>query len=1014
MKAALIWVVAVGLLATEAVGQSFGRNKPRYKHFDFEVLETPNFSIHHYLKNDSALVEFASWAEHWYRLHQTIFRDTFQSRNPILLYANHPDFQQTAAIQGMIGIGTGGVTEGLRNRVVMPWAFSNQHTNHVLGHELVHAFQYYKLIHGDTTLKLQNIQNIPLWMIEGLAEYLSLGRVDPHTAMWMRDAVQSGKLPTIKDLNDPRFFPYRYGQAFWAFVGGTFGDTIIEPLFVATAKNGLEAALDSVLHLGQKNFSNMWQNGLKNWYQPLMEGLERRPPGRKILDDKNAGEMNLAPTLSPDGRYLVFLSERDLFTIDLYLADARTGKILRKVSSTVRDGHLDAYSYIESSGAWSPDSKQFAFVAFSKGRNVLVFYDPFKGKNLREVAVPGVPAFNTIAWSPDGREIVLSGLVDGQVDLFAYDLRSGRVRRLTNDRYSEVHPAFSADGQWLAFATDRLSRDGKPTFGKWHWNLALMNLQSGQVRNLDLFPGADNLNPVFDSRGDLWFLSNRDGFRNLYRWEQTSGKVYQMTRLPVGISGITAESPALSIGGKKDRLVYSYYQDGKYTIYQALPDRFEPQEVDPYDVDFQAATLPPVGTGAPDLVSHLLQSFQVLRMLPDTGLHRKDYTPRLQLEYIGGSAGVGVGTQTFGTSTAMQGGVDMLFGDLLGDHRLYTGLALNGEIQDFAGQVAYLNQKNRLGWGASLSHIPYRVGSLAFLGLDTLDLGGGFRLPTGKYALDIFRMFEERASVFAQLPFSQTRRIEGGISYTRIHYRIDRFFNYYDEFGRLVFQERTQLDAPDGVGFAAANAAFVADNSFFGITSPLQGYRYRFGVEKYFGGLDFFSIIADYRHYLRLKPLTFAVRAMHLGRYGRDAERLSPVYVGYPWFVRGYGLISADDVLEANKLSVNQLAGSKLLVGNAELRLPFTGPGRLAVIPSQVFFSELTLFFDAGMAWSSTDDIDSGQQVGIFSAEARPVFSVGTSVRVNLFGVMVLEPYWAVPLLRETRVVFGVNIVPGW
>ena len=113
---------------------------------------------------------FAQESELWYTLHQQVFKDTFKTANPIILYANHPDFQQTTAIDGEIGVGTGGITEGLKNRVVMPVMETNQMTRHVIGHELVHAFQYHALLGGNQNENFENINNIPLWMIEGMAE----------------------------------------------------------------------------------------------------------------------------------------------------------------------------------------------------------------------------------------------------------------------------------------------------------------------------------------------------------------------------------------------------------------------------------------------------------------------------------------------------------------------------------------------------------------------------------------------------------------------------------------------------------------------------------------------------------------------------------------------------------------------------------------------------------------------------------------------------------------------------
>ena len=204
------------LLTIALQAQYFGQNKPHYENFEFKVSESPNFEIYHYLNHENCLHNLTKQSEQWYSFHQRILRDTFTEKNPLIFYNDHADFQQTTTISGQISTGTGGVTEGLRNRIIMPLAMTNQQTNHVLGHEMVHAFQYHMIINGDST-SLKNMANLPLWLVEGLAEYMSIGSVDPHTAMWMRDAVLNDDVPSIRQLSNPQYFPYRYGQAFWAF-----------------------------------------------------------------------------------------------------------------------------------------------------------------------------------------------------------------------------------------------------------------------------------------------------------------------------------------------------------------------------------------------------------------------------------------------------------------------------------------------------------------------------------------------------------------------------------------------------------------------------------------------------------------------------------------------------------------------------------------------------------------------------------------------------------------------------
>jgi len=131
-KAALLAVITLLQVSTfTTYAQSFGRNKPSYKKFKFEVARSPHFEIHHYLKNDTMINYFTGWAEEWYHMHQRIFKDTFRIKNPIILYAYHADFQQTNAISSIISEGTGGVTESLKQRVIMPFAPTLYQSDHV-------------------------------------------------------------------------------------------------------------------------------------------------------------------------------------------------------------------------------------------------------------------------------------------------------------------------------------------------------------------------------------------------------------------------------------------------------------------------------------------------------------------------------------------------------------------------------------------------------------------------------------------------------------------------------------------------------------------------------------------------------------------------------------------------------------------------------------------------------------------------------------------------------------------
>jgi hypothetical protein len=222
---------------------------------------------------------------------------------------------------------------------------------------------------------------------------------------------------------------------------------------------------------------------------------------------------------------------------------------------------------------------------------------------------------------------------------------------------------------------------------------------------LDVFPTAVNINPVFDLEGNgLYFLSNRDGFRNLYHYSLLDEKVHQLTNYYTGITGITHVSPAITVARNTGRIGYSYFQDGKYSVFSADPTDFTMVEVDPYEIDMRPATLAPYSRNAVPIVDDFLSTDTSTEVFPVDSFEVKKFRPQFGLTYIG-SSGVGASTSRFGTG--MNGGVSMMFSDIVGNHQLFSVLAINGEVYDFGGQVGYVNQQKRINWGGSISHIPY-------------------------------------------------------------------------------------------------------------------------------------------------------------------------------------------------------------------------------------------------------------------------------------------------------------------
>lgn len=993
-----------------AYSQYFGRNKVQYEDFDFKIIHTEHYQVYFYPKESDAAYDAAQMLERWYDRYVNLLGYELSISQPVIIYANHADFQQTNVISGLIPQGTGGVTEGLKNRIVLPFTATNSENNHVLGHELVHGFQYDVMKNVGRGLRAGS--RMPLWFVEGMAEYLSIGREGRLTSMWMRDALLHDDLPPIKKISRSyKYFPYRYGHAIWAYLGGRFGDEMVPAIYNAVMSRGWRAAVEDLWGMKADSLSKQWQQATREKYEPQLEGRTHpKDVGEALFTGE--GGTNLSPVISPDGKYFAFLSRKDIFTLDLYMADAQTGEIIKKMVSSETDPHFDALRFMGSAGAWSPDSKQFAFVVFKKGDNAIAILDVESGDVQQTISLPEVDGMTYLAWAPDGESLVIAGSIGGIGNLFLLDLETRAMQQLTDDRYSEIQPSWSPDGRTLVFLTER----GEQTDLGYHeygpMQLALMDLESGNIELIGLPGATKHINPQFTQDGQsLYFIADPDGFSDIYRYSLSDNSVYRVTRVATGISGLTELSPAMSYS-TRGQLVFSVFENTNYNIYSLSGEQIEGE---PYagPMAERSMILPP--NNDPDVIVETVLQRKQVGFRPRPGYEVEEYHPKLELLYVGQS-GVGLVVNRYGTGVG--GGVYMLFSDLLGNHVLSVAAQASGTIKDIGGQAIYQNRDSRINWGGGISHLPYRTGGVVTT-LDTVTVDGEEVL-----ARDVTfireRQYHDQASFISTLPLNKNQRFEGSVGYTRISYDVEAITQTVLG-GRVIDETTEEFETPDPINLYQASLAFVGDYSFQGFTSPVRGTAYRFEVEPTFGGYQFVRALADFRKYFFANPVTIAFRAMHYGRYwgNEKSERLSPLFLGYETWVRGYssGSFSSEECAAGTRRgrcpAIDRLIGSRIGVLNAEVRVPLFGNEQYGLFNFQFLPTELLAFADAGVAWTENDPPEWTFERD--PDERAPVFSTGVGVRVNLFGYIVMQGYYAYPFQRPDKGAhFGFVIAPGW
>ncbi len=576
----VIFAILVGLVCSTTSAQEtyFGKNKVRYKDFDWSYIQTRHFDIHFY-ENAYETAKFAATVlESSYVEISRELNYKIQRRVPVFLYNSHNDFQQTNILPSLIGEGTGGFTEVFKNRVVTPFNGSYENFRHVLHHELTHAMTF-DMLYGNAFSALvsrRRLFQMPLWLAEGFAEYSSRHGWDADSDMWVRDATINGYLVPMMYLNG--YNAYREGQALVKYIADKYGEKKLADIFrQGKVHLSINKALKKSIGIDEKKLWEDFSREMKRRYWPeIALRREAEEIGKKLTNSREDGSFfNEKPVYTPEGDKIAIFTDGSDFT-EIVLISADDGKILDRLVKSSRSGDLESLHAYVSGMSFSPDGTSLVFAAKSNGKESLFFYDLLRHKVYKKKRFD---FYNILSpsWSPDGKKIAFSALQGSERDIFVYYPEKDKLERLMKDRFDDINPSWFPESDRILFTSDRPhprtpEYDGsghqyvdkgayKPgDFDYGSYNLASIELATRKITPVDVGDGPISMATVSPDGTKIAFISGRNGIDNIYIAYTDSDKVYPVTDI---LSGVTYVSWAPD--GQK--LAFGAFNEGAFDVF---------------------------------------------------------------------------------------------------------------------------------------------------------------------------------------------------------------------------------------------------------------------------------------------------------------------------------------------------------------------------------------------------------------------------------------------------------------
>lgn len=968
-------------LQAQTSQEVFGKNRIQYKDFNWQYYSTQNFNVYFNQGGQETAQNAAEFAEQELKRITSLIGYYPYSKITLILYNSVGDLRQSNIGLNQDPYMAGGENFFLKNKVEIAFEGTQTDFKRDLSYSLTELLLNDMMYGGSLREVLQStyMMRLPDWFISGAAAYIAEGW-SIEMDNYMRDMV----LKMEERKPDPIFVrnAEMAGQSIWSYITERYGYTAIQNILNLTRiTRDVQVGIASSINVPYKRFMSDWHNYYKqiNSQYQSEEGTGLVKKELQLNRRNRRNQLYSQAVLSPNGSKLAYVrNDRGSYEIIVRDVASSRERVVGKGGYKSPEQQADAKQPLV---AWRTETL-LGITELKKGKPVLRHHSLTRGKT-STIDLGQFSQVLGMSYSENGQLLVISGVQNGQSDLYLYRSNSRRPEQLTDDKYDDVEPVFLKGSNQIAFSSNRVSDSlgtDKGSFARTinNYDIFVYNPSAQNNKFSQITTSISNeVRPRPAADGNLLYIGEESGIRAVYLYDFATGASRPVTAFLQNIKTFdyhSATNNLTFIAADQGREFVYLYRSFPLPEGLSLAKTFRQQTLENYSVKAQQ------------------RKKEEQKVAKQSGQEQEQAAPANQEQR---QTGVDINNYQFETEATRRAAKPR-------SPVVRSAAPENIQIlgpYDYDLRFSINNISSSVYIDPLLSTIrPGRLDGLGIVGeVQMSDMFENHHIRGGVFALT-----DLQTSNFLAEYTNLQRRYDIRVTYQKESIVLQQENFIIRQFGRHEFSPTisyplshatsirliprlanirhtlvSNLAVDDIVtNFVGAGAEMVFDNSIATGVNMLEGTRFKAGMMSMHGinkrFEDFSKLYLDFRHYQKVhRQIIFASRVSYGNFFGNRPKRFVIGGMDNWIFARnenpgtiGIGppadLFYLQHATNLRGFGYNARQGNQFLLFNGELRVPivqylFRGP-----IGSGFFRNlQLTAFADAGTAYEGVNPFSS-------------------------------------------------------